>query len=104
MFFKKHVKITLLMLSLIFVTSAGLAFYHFGIEQGFFSESFFCESKNPEANLSKEQLLENLKQTTISCKNVSFKIMGLSLAAINTIFSTILSIVLIRLFKNYEEN
>ena len=104
LFFKKNLKITLLILSIIFVTSSALAFYHFGIEQGFFTESFFCESKNPEANLSKEQLLENLKQTTISCKNVSFKIMGLSLAAINTIFSTILSIVLIRLFKNYEEN
>ena len=104
LFFKKHVKITLLMLSLIFVTSSGLAFYHFGIEQGFFSDSFFCENKNLKETLSKEQLLENLKQNTISCKNVSFKILGLSLAAINTIFSTILSITLMKLFINYGKN
>ena len=45
LFFKKNLKITLLILSIIFVTSSALAFYHFGIEQGFFSESFFCESK-----------------------------------------------------------
>jgi disulfide bond formation protein DsbB len=104
LFSKKNVKMTLLLLSLIFIISTGLAFYHFGIEQGFFSESFVCGEKNFEGTLSKEQLLENLKKNTISCKNVSFKIMGLSLAAINTIFSTILSIILIRLLKNYGKN
>ena len=39
LFFKKNEKITLLILSLVFVGSSTLAFYHFGIEQGFFSES-----------------------------------------------------------------
>ena len=104
LFFKRNVKITLLILSVIFIISAGLAFYHFGIEQGFFSESFVCKGKNFEETLSKEQLLENLKQNTVSCKNVSFKIIGLSLAAINTIFSIFLSIIFIRLFKNYGKN
>ena len=103
-FFKKKVKITLLLLSLIFIISTVLAFYHFGIEQGFFPESFVCESKNSSQTLSKEQLLEELKQNTISCKNVSFKILGLSLASINSIFSLILSAIFIRLFLNYEKN
>ena len=62
LFSKRQGKITYLILSLIFVASAGLAFYHFGIEQGFFSESFVCESKNIEKSLTKEQLLEQLKQ------------------------------------------
>ena len=95
---------TLLILSLVFIISSILAFYHFGIEQGLFSESFVCESKNSSEILTKEQLLEQLKQNSISCKDVSFKILGLSLASINTIFSIILSVIFIRLFINYGKN
>jgi len=104
LFIKKYKKITLLILSLVFISSAALAFYHFGIEQGFFSESFVCETRNLSETLSKEQLMEQLKQNRISCKDVSFKILGLSLAAINTIFSLVLSVIFIRLFMNYEKN
>ena len=104
LFIKKYERVTLLALSLIFIGSATLAFYHFGIEQGFFSESFVCETRNLSETLSKEQLLEQLKQNNISCKNVSFRILGMSLAAINTIFSLILSVMFIRLFINYEKN
>jgi len=38
-FIKKYEKITLLILCLVFMSSTVLAFYHFGIVQGFFSES-----------------------------------------------------------------
>ena len=34
---KSYEKITLLILSLVFIASSILAFYHFGIEQGFFT-------------------------------------------------------------------
>ena len=81
-----------------------MAFYHFGIEQGFFEESLACTTGNFSETLSKEQLLEELKQKTISCKNVSLKILGLSLASINTIFSIILSVIFIKLFLNYGKN
>ena len=104
LFIKKYEKITLLIISLVFISGTILAFYHFGIEQGFFSESFVCESQNLSETLSKEQLLEQLKQNSISCKDASFKILGLSLAAINTIFSLILSVIFIRLFLNYGKN
>jgi len=67
LFIKKYERVTLLALSLIFIGSATLAFYHFGIEQGFVSESFVCESRNLSETLSKEQLLEQLKQNNISC-------------------------------------
>ena len=103
-FFKKYEKITLLILTLIFVSSAALAFYHFGIEQGFFSESLACTTGDLSKTLSKEELLEQLKQNRISCKDVSFRILGFSLAAINTIFSLILSVIFIMLFLNYEKN
>ena len=101
LFIKKYEKITLLILFLVFMSSAALAFYHFGIEQGFFNESLACTAPDLSKTLSKEQLLEQLKQNNISCKDVSFRILGLSLAAINTILSLILSIVFIRLFLNY---
>ena len=104
LFIKKYERVTLLVLSLIFIGSATLAFYHFGIEQGFVSESFVCETRNLSETLSKEQLLEQLKQNNISCKDLSFRILGVSLAAINTIFSLILSVMFIRLFINYEKN
>ena len=43
-------------LSIVFVGSAILAFYHFGIEQGFFSETPACIAENLSENLSKEEI------------------------------------------------
>ena len=104
LFIKKYEKITLLILFLVFMSSAALAFYHFGIEQGFFNESLACTTGDLSKILSKEELLEQLKQQNISCKDVSFRILGLSLAAINTIFSLVLSVIFVRLLVNYEKN
>ena len=104
LFIKKYEKATLLILFLVFMSSGALAFYHFGIEQGFFSESLACTTEDLSKTLSKDELLQQLKQNIISCKDVSFRILGLSLAAINTIFSLVLSFIFIRLFMNYEKN
>ena len=103
-FFKKNEKTTLLLLSLIFIISGILAFYHFGIEQGFFTESLVCESTSFSETLTKDQLLEQLKQKPISCKDVSFRILGLSLASINVIFSLVLSVIFLKLYINYGKN
>ena len=103
-FIKSYNKLTLLMLSLVFIISAVLAFYHFGIEQGFFDESLVCSSENLSEILTKEELLKQLKENTMSCKNVDFRMFGFSLAAINTIFSVVLSAIFIKLFINYEKN
>ena len=103
-FIKKYERIILLILFLVFMSSTTLAFYHFGIEQGFFSESLACTTGDLSKTLSKEELLEQLKQNRISCKDVSFRILGFSLAAINTIFSLVLSVIFIMLFLNYEKN
>ena len=104
LFIKKYERVTLLILFLIFISSAALAFYHFGIEEGFFNESLACTTGDLLKTLSKEELLEQLKQNSISCKDVSFRMLGLSLAAINTIFSLVLSVIFVRLFMNYEKN
>jgi len=89
---------------LIFIGSTALAFYHFGIEQGFFNESLTCAAPGVSKTLSNEQLMELLKQNSISCKDANFKILGLSLATINTIFSLFLSVIFIKLFLNYGKN
>ena len=103
-FIKKYEKITLLILSFVFFVSAVLAFYHFGIEQSFFSESSTCSTKDLTKILSKEALIEELKQNSVSCKDVSFKILGFSLAAINTIFSAFLSVIFIKFYLSYGKN
>ena len=104
LFIKKYERFTLLILFLVFISSTVLAFYHFGIEQGFFSESLVCATGDLSKTLSKAELLQLLKQNSISCKDVSFRILGLSLAAINTVFSLILSVIFMRMFMNYGKN
>ena len=104
LFIKKYERVTLLILFLVFISSTALAFYLFGIEQGFFSESLACATGDLSKTLSKDELLQQLKQNSISCKEVSFRMLGLSLAAINTIFSLVLSFIFLRLFMNYEKN
>ena len=102
--FKKFEKFFLINLVLIFISAALISFYHVGIEQGFISESLVCDLEDQITSLSKENILIELKNKTISCKDVTFKIIGLSLATINTFISLILSFITIRLFLNYEKN
>ena len=101
---KKNIKIHLLILSVVSLLGSIVAFYHFGIEQGFFNESLVCEAENLNQSMSKEEILKQLQRNTISCKEVTFKFLGLSLASINTIFSLILSYIFFKMFKNYENN
>ena len=100
----KYEKILLSVVLLFFIFGTVVSFYHFGIEQGFFSESLICELTNNNP-LNKEQLLNQLKKAEIvSCKDVTFRFLGLSLATINTIISIILSGIMIRIIKNYGKN
>ena len=100
---KKNEKFFILLLILIFVFSFAVSFYHFGIEQGFFQESTVCGFKNASEIISKEELLKQLSKKMISCKDVTFKIFGLSLTTINIIISLFLTYLLIKIFKNYEK-
>ena len=101
---KKFEKAIIIFLILIFLAATIISFYHFGIEQGFFKESLVCNLDSSITNLSKEDLIKELQQQTVSCKDVSFRIFGLSLATINTIISLILSVIIIKLFLNYGKN
>ena len=100
----KFEKIISIIILLFFIFGAIVSFYHFGIEQGFFNESLVCDLGN-NANLSKEQLLKQLESSSIvSCKDVTFRVLGFSLATINTIISIILSAIMVRVIKNYDKN
>ena len=103
-FFKKFEKTFLFILSLIFFIATSISFYHFGIEQGFIVESLVCNLDIENDVLTKEALLNQLQQKTISCKFVTFKILGLSLATINIFISLILSVTTLKLFLNYGKN
>ena len=101
---RKYEKFSLLILSLIMLVGASLAFYHYGIEQGFLNESFICEDSNLVNEMNKEEILSQLRENVISCKDVTFTLLGFSLASINTIFSFLLSCIFIMLFRKYESN
>ena len=101
---EKYVRISLLIISLISLFGSMVAFYHFGIEQGIFTESLVCEVKSLGQNLTKEDILKQLSRNNVSCKTVTFRAFGLSLATINTIFSFVLFVIFLKLFKNYEVN
>ena len=101
---KRFEKIFSGIILIFFIFGAIISFYHVGIEQGFFSESLVCNLGNSGADLSKEQLLKQLENAPISCKEVTFRFLGLSLATINTIISSILSGIMIKVIKNYGQN
>ncbi len=100
----KYQKIISSLILIFFIFGAVVSFYHFGIEQGFFSESLVCDLGNSQP-INKEELLNQLKKAEIvSCKDVTFRFLGLSLATINTIISIILSGIMIKVIKNYGKN
>ena len=100
----RYQKIISSLIFIFFIFGAVVSFYHFGIEQGFFSESLVCNLGNSQP-LNKEDLLNQLKKTEIvSCKDVTFRFLGLSLATINTVISLVLSGIIIKVIKNYGKN
>ena len=101
---KKNEKFIILLLILTFVFSFAVSVYHFGIEQGFFEESAVCSVKNFTENMTKEDLLKQLSQKVVSCKDVTFRIFGLSLTSINIVISLLFIITLAKIYTEYEKN
>ncbi len=101
---KKNQKFLTLLLILTFVFSFTISIYHYGIEQGFFQESTVCNARNFTENITKEDLLKELNKKTISCKDVTFRILGLSLTSINIVISLLFIITFIKIFIKYEKN
>ena len=83
-----------------FIFGAIVSFYHVGIEQGFFSESFVCDLDNINDNLSKEQLLKQLKNAPVSCKEVTLSFLTVSCYNKYS-YINFLSGMMFRVIKNY---
>jgi|TARA_B110000881_G_C18562923_1_gene510898 disulfide bond formation protein DsbB len=102
--FKKYEKLFMGIIALFFIFGSVVSFYHLGIEQGLFSESLVCDLSNFKKNLTASDLLEELKKKTVSCKDVTFSIFGISLATFNALISAGLSAIIIKKIFNYEQN
>ena len=102
--FDKYEKIILFFIGLFFVFGTIVSFYHFGIEQGFFNESLVCNLIESGKVVSAQDLLKELEIKSLSCKDVTFRVFGLSLATFNTIISFVISVIIYRLVMNYEKN
>ena len=103
-FFKKNEKFIILLLILTFCFSFAISVYHLGIEQGLFEESVVCSLKNTTEIISKEEILKQLQEKSVSCKDVTFRIFGLSLTSINIILGLILISLLTKIYNSYEKN
>ena len=101
---KKNQKFLILLLILTFIFSFSISIYHYGIEQGFFQESSVCGVNNLTESITKEDLLKQLSEKTISCRDVTFRIFGLSLTSINIAISLLFIITLLKIFTKYEKN
>ena len=86
------------------MASTLISLYHFGIEQGFIKESLVCDLKNSSKILSKEEILQQLQQKIVSCKDVTFKILGFSLTTLNIIISLLITIVFTKIYFSYDKN
>ena len=102
--FNQFEKFFILLLSIVFLFGTILSIYHLGIEQGFIQESLVCDLKNGSNLLSKEEILEQLQEKSVSCKDVTFKIFGLSLTSYNILISLLISISAGKIYFDYDKN
>ena len=102
--FSHYEKFFILLLSIIFLAGAIISLYHLGIEQGFIQESLVCDLKSGSNLLSKEEILKQLQEKNVSCKDVTFKIFGLSLTSYNILISLLIIVSTGKVYFNYEKN
>ena len=94
----------ILLLMIVFIAATILSLYHLGIEQSFIEESFVCDLKNSSNLLSKEEILKQLQEKNVSCKDVTFKILGLSLTSYNIIISILIVYFTTKSYLSYGNN
>ena len=102
--FNQFEKFFILLLTIVFLVGTVLSLYHLGIERGFIQESLVCDLKSGTNLLSKEEILEQLQEKNVSCKDVTFKIFGLSLTSYNILISLLISVSTGKIYFNYDKN
>ncbi len=102
--FNHFEKYFLILLTIVFLIATILSLYHLGIEQGFIQESMVCDLKSGSNLLSKEDILKQLQEKSVSCKDVTFKIFGLSLTTYNILISLLITIYTAKIYLGYDKN
>ena len=102
--FIKFEKFFILFLTIIFLFGTALSLYHLGIEQGLIQESLVCDLKSGSNLLSKEEILKQLQEKSVSCKDVTFKMFGLSLTSYNILISILITFSAGKIYFNYDKN
>tara|TARA_Y100000022_G_scaffold50504_1_gene42833 strand:- start:13 stop:495 length:483 start_codon:yes stop_codon:yes gene_type:complete len=97
-------KFFILFLTIIFLFGTVLSLYHLGIEQGLIQESLVCDLKSGSNLLSKEEILKQLQEKSVSCKDVTFKMFGLSLTSYNILISILITFSTGKIYFNYDKN
>ena len=97
-------KFFILFLTIIFLFGTVLSLYHLGIEQGLIQESLVCDLKSGSNLLSKEEILKQLQEKSVSCKDVTFKMFGLSLTSYNILISILITFSAGKIYFNYDKN
>ena len=97
-------KFFILFLIIIFLFGTALSLYHLGIEQGLIQESLVCDLKSGSNLLSKEEILKQLQEKSVSCKDVTFKMFGLSLSSYNILISILITFSAGKIYFNYDKN
>jgi len=97
-------KFFILFLTIIFLFGTVLSLYHLGIEQGLIQESLVCDLKSGSNLLSKEEILKQLQEKSVSCKDVTFKMFGLSLTSYNILISILITFSAGKIYFNYDKD
>ena len=97
-------KFFILFLTILFLFGTVLSLYHLGIEQGLIQESLVCDLKSGSNLLSKEEILKQLQEKSVSCKDVTFKMFGLSLTSYNILISILITFSAGKIYFNYDKN
>jgi len=92
----------LILIVVIFSISVLISGYHYGIENNIFEEFSGCTANTLEI-IDKSELLKSLNNNVSSCKDVNFKLFGISLAGINFLLSLLIVIYSLRILA-YEKN
>lgn len=104
-FLKKDLKILLILLIILTsLASIILSTYHVAIENGLIEETTSCTT-SLNNNLSKDVILKQLESNLASsCKEINFKLFGLSLASINIFLSLILTTIYYKIYSWMKKN
>jgi disulfide bond formation protein DsbB len=82
-------RLILVLAGLVFLVDAGIAFFHVGVEQHWWTGTAQCGSTLP-TGLSAEELEKLLQATPVTpCDRVAWSLFGISMAGYNFIYATL---------------